>query len=81
MKTAFLVDFTPRTRVVVDTPKGFSLNKHFNEMSKEEAEALNNIIGKAIQQMLKNPADYIAVDNISNIEEDTECPCGTFEED
>lgn len=81
MKTAFLVDFTPRTRVVVDVPEGFKLGEHANEMSKEDLRAANEIISKAIKQMLTNPEDYISVDNISNIEEDTECPFGTFEED
>lgn len=81
MKTAFLVDFDPRTRVVVEVPENFSLDKSWEEMTEEERTAFDNIIETARRQILANPQEYLTGDNLCQIEEDTECPFGTFDED
>lgn len=68
---AYLVTFTATTRVVVseETEKAFPLN-------------LNNIIvNEASNQIIRNGVeDYLCIDN-AEINPDTECPAGTFNED
>ena len=81
MKTAFLVDFNPRTRVVVEVPDNFSIDKSWEKMTEEEHDAYDYIIQRAREQILMSAEEYLTGDNLSQIEEDTECPFGTFDED
>ena len=78
-KKAYLVTFTTTTRVVVDIPENFSPN-NCNLVIKEYEEAYDSIIREARENILENPENYIYGDN-AEIEEDIECPYGTFEED
>jgi hypothetical protein len=77
MKKAYLVTFTTTTRVVVDIPEGFNPN-NCNLVIKEHEEAYDSIIREARENILENPENYIYGDN-AEIEEDIECPYGTFE--
>lgn len=64
-KVAKIVYFSVATRVVVDE----------NEMPECEEE---DAIDKAVAKILANPADYIHTNNLDWIEDDMECPYGTF---
>lgn len=81
MKAAFLVEFNPCTRVVVDVPEGFSLGKFWEDMTEEEHEAYDYIVQAAREKIFSQVEQYINGDNIAGVEEDTECPYGTFNED
>lgn len=70
MKKAFLVDIYVRTRIISDIPE-----EEPNEKTMDE------IAQKAIEKILKSPSEYIITDNVMEIEDDLECPYGTFKED
>ena len=78
-KKAYLATFTTTTRVVVDIPEDFNPN-NCNLVIKEHEEAYDSIIREARENILENPENYIYGDN-AEIDEDIECPYGTFEED
>lgn len=66
MKKAFLVGFTPLTRVVMDVPTDFE-PVHHPGIAKE-------IIAKAREQIIENAPDKLNLENCDRLEEDTECP-------
>lgn len=77
MKTAYLVDFSIRTRIIVDIPEG---------MEPKDATLIENPVGskilnKAIEKISQQPKLYLE-DNLENIFVDEECPypCGKEEE-
>jgi len=72
-KVALLVDFEPRTRVVVDIPEGVSVEKWL-----EDDNNFGAVAKKAREQMLEgNIENYLCGDNMY-WEEDTECPFGSL---
>lgn len=66
MKKAFLVRFEPTTRVVVDVD--------FDSAKGIPDEVWDKVSEEARKKILGNPADYIILDNIGDLKEDTECP-------
>jgi hypothetical protein len=78
-KKAYLVTFTTTTRVIVNVPEDFDVHD-CNLIIKEHEEAYDSIIKEARENILENPENYIYGDN-AEIEDDTECPYGTFEGD
>lgn len=73
-KTALLVEFTPRTRIVVDIPDGQTLEDYLNDSNN-----FDNVVKAARANMTKDIENYLFGDNIGNIEEDTECPYGSID--
>ena len=72
-KVALLVDFNPRTRVVVDIPENIETEKWL-----EDSNNFDSVVKKAREQMLEgNIEDYLCGDNMY-WEEDTECPFGSL---
>lgn len=72
-KVALLVEFAPRTRVVVDIPDGVSVDTFM-----ENDENFSKVTKAAREQMLENGVqDYLSGENMW-WEEDNECPFGTF---
>ena len=74
-KTALLVEFAPRTRVIVNVPDGMSVRQYL-----ENGENFDNLVKQAREQMLWDIENYLDGDNVT-WEEDTECPFGTFNSD
>ena len=72
VKIALLVDFEPRTRVVIDVPKGMSVEKYLQDDNNYEA-----LVKKAREQMLPEIENYLNGENLV-WQEDDECPFGTF---
>ena len=68
MRIAYWVTFNIATRVVVNTEK---------ERKDEEEHAMN----AAIKKILTSPDEHIITDNITTVNEDKECPAGTFKEE
>lgn len=66
MKKAFLVDFSVRTRVIVD----------LDGKTKEEID--DAAIAAARQNILSDAGNYIIGDNCTGIEPDEECPVFDF---
>ena len=77
-KKAFLTTFVVMTRVVVDVPEDFDVH---NCITKEHEDAWDSIVKEARENILVNPEGYICGDNVDEIQEDKECPYGTFEGD
>ena len=72
-KVALLVDFNPRTRVVVDIPEGMEVGEWL-----ENSDNFDSVSKKAREQMLEgNIEDYLCGDNMY-WEEDEECPFGSL---
>ena len=70
MKKAFLVDFIMTTRVVVDVPDGM------------DTDAEDNLaIQTAYKKIDDNLYDYFTESSCFGVEQDIECPAGTFKED
>ena len=75
-KVAILVEFSPRTRVVVDIPENMSVlewaenDKNFDEL-----------VSKARANMCKEIESYLCGDNVSDYVEDEECPYGSLPTD
>jgi len=74
-KQALLVDFSIRTRVVVDLPNGADLNddKYFDTIAKAAIEK--------VRQGVMEDEHYPYGDNITEIEYDEEIPYGEAPED
>lgn len=79
-KKAFLVEFAPRTRVIVDVPDGFDPN-NVNFVRESDKDAFDAIVRAARGKITLNVANYLDGDNLSEIVEDVDCPFGTFSED
>ena len=79
-KKAFLVEFAPCTRVIVDVPDGFDPN-NVNLVRESDKNAFDAIVRAARGKITLNAANYLDGDNLSEIVEDVECPFGTFSED
>ena len=79
-KKAFLATFVTTTRVVVDVPENFDVH-NCNFIIKEHEDAWDSIVKEARENILENPEGYICGDNVDEIEEDKECPYGTFKGD
>jgi len=73
-KRAVLVTFEPRTRVVVDIPKGMSITEWLNDDNENWA----ILAKKARENMLANIEDYLSAENLI-WKEDKECPYGTLD--
>jgi hypothetical protein len=63
-KKAFLVSFSPMTRVVIDT------DKNPNECDY----TFGQVVSQARDQIREDISDYINGDNVDFIEEDDDCP-------
>jgi hypothetical protein len=79
MKKAYLVTFVTTTRVTVDVPEDFDVH-NCNLVVDEYEKAWDSIVKEARENILENPENYLYGDNVE-IEEDKECPYGTFEGD
>ena len=76
MKKAFLVDFSIRTRVIVD------IDDNLEDKNPQTNDGLwGDIVDKAEDKVGNNSWDYICYDNVTEVIEDTECPYGTFYSD
>jgi len=74
MKTAILVEFAPRTRVVVDIPE----NQSVLEWA-ENSKNFDLLVSKARKQIIENDVEnYLSGDNVTDYVEDEECPYGIF---
>ena len=71
-KVALLVDFEPRTRVVVDIPNGVSVEEWL-----EKQENFDAVAQKARDNMLEDINNYLMGENMY-WQEDKECPFGSL---
>lgn len=72
-KIAYLVDFSIRTRVVVD------VDDNLEEKDPWMNDGLfDDVYSKAYDNVLSDLPNYLSCENITEIDEDTECPAGTF---
>ena len=71
-KVALLVDFGPRTRVVIDVPDGTTALKYL-----ETNDGWDKVAKMAREQMMKSPEDYLSGENMW-WEFDEECPFGSL---
>lgn len=71
-KVALLVDFVPRTRVVIDIPDNMTVEQYL-----ENDDAYDALAQQARNQMCEGISDYLNGENME-WQEDTECPYGTF---
>ena len=67
-KKAYLVEFAPMTRVIV-------------EDTGNEEDMENKAVEKAAEWIRLHPGDYIYGDNLMEVREDTECPYGSLKWD
>ena len=74
MKRAYLVEFSIKTRVVVEIPQ----DKANNSPNKDD-ELFAIIADTAIDKIASNPRGYLVRENVDDLVEDWECPVGTFE--
>ena len=74
-KTAMIVDFWPRTRVVVDVPEGVSTRDWL-----EKPENYDALIKKARKKMASDLPNYLCGDNM-DWDFDFECPFGSLPSD
>lgn len=79
MKKAYLVKFELETRVIADVPEDFNLND-CNLMIPKNAGAFHSIVKEAVNNIMEVPYNYLYDEN-AWIEEDIECPYGTFKEE
>lgn len=70
-----MVEFCPRTRMVVDVPEGKSLEEYL-----KEDEVYDRLVLKARMKMKEELHNYLSGDNMS-WEEDEECPFGSLRSD
>ena len=77
MKKAYLVKFNVITRVTADVPESFDPD-NCNLVIPEQDEAYSSIVKEAADNILEIPYSYLHEEN-AEIEEDVECPYGTFE--
>jgi hypothetical protein len=73
MKKAFLVDVTLRTRVIVDVPENWDENE-------TTLDKIGLIACEQLTEQIRSNENPICLDNVGEIEEDYECPFGTFDE-
>lgn len=73
MKKAFLVSFDVMTRVVIDVPEGASV-----EDIENDDKLFDQLVSQARDHVLEDPFNYLCGDNLSETQEDEECPYGTF---
>jgi hypothetical protein len=73
MKKAFLVDVTLRTRVIVDVPENWDENE-------TTLDKIGLIACEKLTEQIRSNENPICLDNVGEIEEDYECPFGTFDE-
>ena len=73
MKTAVLVDFNPRTRLIVDVPEGQDIDQYL-----ADDENWAEIAKRARKVVLCDAENYLTGENMF-VEEDEECPYGTFD--
>ena len=72
-KVALLVDFEPRTRVVVDVPDGMSVEEYL-----QDNDNFDNLAAVARHKMvLDGIEEYLNGENLV-WQKDKECPFGTF---
>lgn len=74
-KTALLIDFCPRTRIVVDVPEGISTAEWL-----ENQENWDNLAKTAREKMAEELPNYLNGENME-WDFDFECPFGTFKSD
>lgn len=74
-KVAVLVEFCPRTRVVVAVPEGMTLEEYL-----KDDEVYDRLAFKARMRMKEELHNYLSGENMS-WEEDKECPFGTLPQD
>ena len=74
MERAFLVDVCLRTRVVVDVPDDW--DEHTDVVDK-----ISELACKKLTEQVMSSGNPICLDNVTEIEEDYECPYGELEED
>ena len=75
-KKAFLVDYSIRTRVVVDVPADKTDN------SPQRDDELFAIVADAAQEKISRSAgEYLCRENVVKATEDTDCPFGMLLED
>lgn len=74
MEKSFLVDVTLRTRVVVDVPDNWDENE-------STLDKIGLVACERLTEQVKSDGNPICLDNVGVIEEDYECPVGTFNED
>lgn len=74
-KVAFLVDYSIRTRVIVDIPDDVNPTE-----IKDNDPVWEKIVETANEDVKTDPSVF-CYDNVMQIEEDMECPFGTFEFD
>lgn len=71
-KVALLVDFVPRTRVVIDVPDNMTVERYL-----ENNDAYDALAQQARNQMCEEISGYLNGENME-WQEDMECPFGTF---
>ena len=71
-KVALLVDFMPRTRVVVEIPTDMSVEDYL-----ENSENYDKLVERTRDKMSAYLSDYLNGDNM-DWQEDTECPYGSL---
>ena len=76
MKKAYLMTFEVTTRVVTDVPEDFD-PKHIKDDVDDKV--FDEIAEKGSLQIIDESVDYLLLENVSNLVEDTECPYGTYE--
>ncbi len=73
-KKAYLVDYSIRTRVVVDVPKD-----KIDNTPRSDDELFGLIASEARDHILRNgAAQYLCPDNVMEIHDDYECPAGAL---
>ena len=74
-KIALLVEFCPRTRILVDVPQGVSIDRWL-----ENNDNYDKVVEQARDNMCQQIEGYLNGENMA-WEEDIECPAGTFRSD
>lgn len=77
-KKAYLVGFATLTRIVIDVPEGIDPLECKDGASEDK---WREIVRAAREKMAASIGDYLNGDNCDRLEEDTECPFGTLQED
>lgn len=73
-KTAYLVDFSIRTRVVVDMP-----SRRWKDLSDEDFLRIAKAASEHLTELIRKGDDVFNIDNLTEVNEDIECPAGTLE--
>lgn len=67
-KLAFIVEYSIRTRAVVEVPDDF------NEGSDISNELLYELVRKSRENVMAEPANYLCCDNVVEVDDDYDCP-------